>query len=730
MENANDNTREIVGLLARELGVRAPQVEAAVKLLDDGNTVPFIARYRKEATGNLNDEQLRALSERLTQLRNLEKRRQEVAALIDGLGRLTPEITAALAAARTMTEIDDVYRPYRPKRKTRASVARERGLEPLAALLAAQKAVYDPPLEEAAAAFVDAEKDVPDAAAALAGAMDILAEDYSDDAAIRRMLRELTENHGALCAKKVGEGNPTYEMYADFREAIAKIPSHRILAVNRGEAEEALRVSVELERDLALNALTAQVVTNYKSPAFRYVAAAACDSYDRLLAPSVEREIRAALTERAGEAAIRLFSDNLRHLLMQAPLKGKTVLGYDPGYRTGCKLAVVDRTGMVIDTAVIYPTKPHERIEESRRVVTALIRKYHVDVIAIGNGTASGESERFIAETLASMEGGAKYTIVSEAGASVYSASKVGAEEFPDFDVTQRSAVSIARRLQDPLSELVKIDPKSIGVGQYQHDMKEARLDEALRGVVEDCVNAVGVDLNTASYMLLSYIAGINLTAAKNIVRYRDAHGEFTSRAAVLDVPRIGQRAYEQCAGFLRVPGSPEILDNTGVHPESYGAARALLARFGYGEDDVRGERLGGLRQKAERAGLASLAAEIGCGEATLSDILTELEKPGRDVRDALPPPELKDRVLTMEELTPGMILTGTVRNVVDFGAFVDIGVHQDGLLHVSEMADRFVKHPREVLAAGDVIRVRIKDVDTRRGRISLSRKGISGQNS
>jgi len=448
-------------------------------------------------------------------------------------------------------------------------------------------------------------------------------------------------------------------------------------------------------------------------------------AYDRLIAPSIEREIRAALTETASESAIKLFSDNLKHLLMQAPLKGKTVLGYDPGYRTGCKLAVVDKTGMVIDTAVIYPTKPHEKIAQSKKIVTDLVRKYGVDVVAIGNGTASGESEMFIAETLSEIGGHTKYIVVSEAGASVYSASKVGAEEFPDFDVTQRSAVSIARRLQDPLAELVKIDPKSIGVGQYQHDMREARLDEALSGVVEDCVNAVGVDLNTASYMLLSYIAGINATSAKNIVKYRDENGEFTSRAQVLKVPRIGAKAYEQCAGFLRVPGSDEILDNTGVHPESYAAARNVLKVFGFTEEDVRLGRLAGLKKKAEGYGMARLAGEVGCGEATLTDILGELEKPGRDVRDSLPQPQLREKVMTMEELTPGMVLTGTVRNVIDFGAFVDIGVHQDGLVHVSEIADRFIKHPSEVLSVGDVVQVRIKNVDLKKKRIALSMKGL-----
>ncbi len=717
---------EILDILCAELGIRKTQAEAAVKLLDDGNTVPFIARYRKEATGGLDDEVLRNLTERLSYLRNLEKRREEVISLIDEQGKLTDEIRAAVAAAQTLTEIDDIYRPYRPKRKTRASVARERGLEELAILLMMQESVYDPDIMTAAARFVDPEKDVPDEKAALAGACDIIAEEISDNADYRREVRALTMEYGLLRSKKTDADNLTYELYYDYTEKLSGIPSHRVLAINRGEAEEILRVSVEIEKDVILNYLMAQVITNFASPAFRYVASAMCDAYDRLIAPSIEREIRSALTEVAGESAIKLFSDNLKHLLMQSPLKGKTVLGYDPGYRTGCKLAVVDKTGMVIDTAVIYPTKPQEKIEESRRVVKNLIRKYDIDVIAIGNGTASGESEMFIADTLREIGNDTKYIVVSEAGASVYSASKVGAEEFPDFDVTQRSAVSIARRLQDPLAELVKIDPKSIGVGQYQHDMKEARLDEALTGVVEDCVNAVGVDLNTASYMLLSYIAGINMTAAKNIVKYRDEHGEFTSRAQVLDVPRIGAKAYEQCAGFLRVPGSDEILDNTGVHPESYGAAERLLRKFGYTEEDVRAGKLNTLRRRAEDTGIAALAEEIGCGEATLTDIIGELEKPGRDVRDGLPKPQLREKVLTMEELTVGMCLTGTVRNVIDFGAFVDIGVHQDGLVHVSEISDKFVKHPSEVVSVGDVVHVRVKNVDLQKKRIGLSMKGLA----
>lgn len=714
---------DIMHRLSEELSVPLERLTATVALLDDGNTVPFVARYRKEVTGGLDDTVLRNLLERLTYLRNLEKRKEEIKGLIAAQEKLTDEITAQIDAAETVTEVDDIYRPFRPKRRTRASVAREKGLSPLAARMMEQRKSYAPSLEEEAAQYINEEKGVASAEEALAGACDIVAEEISDNAEIRKEIRRLTFENGVIRTKQLADA-PVYEQYYDYSEQVAKIPSHRVLAINRGEAEEALKVTVEVERDIILNAIFSFVITDYKSPAFRYVSSAICDGYDRLTAPSVEREIRAELTDTASESAIKLFSVNLKNLLMQAPLKGKTVLGYDPGYRTGCKLAVVTKTGRVVDTAVIYPTKPHEKTEESKRVVKSLIGKYGVDVVAIGNGTASGESELFIAETLKEIGGKTKYIIVSEAGASVYSASKLGAEEFPDYDVTERSAVSIARRLQDPLAELVKIDPKSIGVGQYQHDMKEARLDEALTGVVESCVNAVGVDLNTASYSLLSYIAGINMTSAKNIVKYREANGEFSSRAEVLKVPRFGAKAYEQAAGFLRIPGAEEILDNTGVHPESYGAARALLKKFGYTEDDVRGG-LRDLRQKAEKYGMTRLADELGCGEITLSDIIGELEKPGRDIRDSLPPPVLRDKVLSLEELTEGMVLTGTVRNVIDFGAFVDIGVHQDGLVHISEISDRYIRHPSEVLAVGDVVKVMVKSVDIRKKRIGLTMKGF-----
>lgn len=714
---------DIQKIISEELSVKEKQVAAAVELLDAGNTVPFIARYRKEATGGLDDEALRRLSERVTYLRNLEKRKEEVRALIAAQGQLTDEIDAAIDAAQTVTETDDIYRPFRPKRKTRASVARERGLAPLAELISSCAPSYNPPIEKAAEEYVDEEKEVPDVRAALAGACDIIAEEVSDNAEYRQMIRSLTSEWGSISSKLSGEdGDGVYTQYYEYTEKISALPPHRYLAMNRGENEGALKISVEIGQDIILNALFNRAIADYRSPAFPYMASAVTDSYARLIAPSIEREIRADLFDRACVSAIGVFSDNLRHLLLGAPLKGKCVLGYDPGYRTGCKLAVVDKTGRVLDTAVIYPTKPREDIAGAERTVSALIKKYGVDVVAIGNGTASGESENFIASLLCKLDCGTKYIMVSEAGASVYSASKAGAEEFPDFDVTQRSAVSIARRLQDPLAELVKIDPKSIGVGQYQHDMKEAQLDEALDGVVEYCVNAVGVDLNTASYMLLSHVAGINAASAKNIVKYREENGEFARRADVLKVPRVGARAYEQCAGFLRVPGSAEALDNTGVHPESYDAAKRLMKKYGYAESDMRAG-LSRLRSEVERDGKAAVAAELGIGEPTLDDMIGELEKPGRDVRDALPAPQLRERVISLEDLKVGMTMTGVVRNVVDFGAFVDIGVHQDGLVHISRLSDSFVKHPSDVVSVGDTVNVRVVEVDTKRKRIALSMK-------
>ena len=721
---------DIIKTLAEEFGLKEEQVEKTVALIDEGNTIPFISRYRKEVTGSLDDTTLRDLNDRLQYLRKMDERRAEISSLIEAQGKLTPEITFALNNAKTLVELEDIYRPYKPKRTTRASIARAKGLEPLAQYIMEQRDSYEPSIEDYADTFISSEegKEVPDRAAALQGASDIIAEDVSNDAEIRKLLREFTMANGSVTTKAAKDEPSVYENYYEFSEPIKKLRGHRVLAINRGEKEEFLKVEVTLERDDGIAQLVSRTVTNKKSPALSYVMATLEDAYDRLLFPAIEREVRATLFDDASEGALKVFAQNLRNLLLVSPLKGKTVLGYDPGYRTGCKLAVVDKTGKVLDTAVIYPTKPREDIEGSRKIVLRLVKKYGVDVISIGNGTASRESEQFIAETIKTPEcpKGVQYTIVSEAGASVYSASKLGAEEFPDFDVTQRSAVSIARRLQDPLAELVKIEPKAIGVGQYQHDMKQARLSEALGGVVEDCVNGVGVDINTASYSLLSYVSGINSTAAKNIVAYREANGEFKSRKQILKVPKIGEKAFTQCAGFLRIPGAAEVLDSTGVHPESYAIAEDLLRRFGYTPEDVRSGNLPLLRFKATSYGLAKLARELGCGEPTLEDIIGELEKPGRDIRDDAPAPILSTEVLEITDLKTDMVLKGTVRNVVDFGCFVDIGVHHDGLLHISEMCDRYIKHPSELLSVGDVIEVKIKSVDVVKHRISLTRKGLN----
>ncbi len=717
---------DIIKILAEELKLTEEQVSKTVALMDEGNTIPFIARYRKEVTGSLDDITLRSMEDRLNYLRKLDERRAEISASIEGQGKLTPEITKALEKAVTLVELEDIYRPYKQKRKTRASVAKEKGLEPLALLIFEQRDAYDGTLEELASQYIDEEKGVSSAEEALAGASDIIAENISDVAEYRKQLRDFAFAFGAIATKQAKEEDSVYADYYDYREEIKKLRPHRVLAITRGEREEFLRVSLELDRDTAISKLSSKVIVNKKSPVCEFISRAIEDSYDRLIFPSLEREVRSELFDDASEGALKVFADNLRKLLLASPLKGKTVLGYDPGYRTGCKLAVVDKTGKVLDTAVIYPTKPREQIEESRKVLSRLVNKYKVDVVAIGNGTASRESEQFIADAIRDLGFDTKYTIVSEAGASVYSASKLGAEEFPDFDVTERSAVSIARRLQDPLAELVKIDPKAIGVGQYQHDMKQARLTEALDGVVEDCVNSVGVDVNTASYSLLSHISGINATAAKNIVNYREENGEFKSRAQILKVPKIGAKAYEQCAGFLRVSNSKEILDNTGVHPESYEIAKGLLSAFDYTEDDVKEGNISTLRAKAMIRGTKKLADELGCGEPTLLDIIGELEKPGRDIRDSLPPPSLRTDVLDIKDLVPDMLLKGTVRNVVDFGAFVDIGVHYDGLLHISEMSDKFIKHPSEKVSVGDVIEVRVKSVDLVKNRIALSCKNMT----
>ncbi len=726
---------DIVKTLAQEFGIKDEQVEATIALIDEGNTIPFISRYRKEVTGSLDDTTLRDLNDRLQYLRNLEERRVQISGIIEEQGKLTPEITFALNQAKTLVELEDIYRPFKPKRTTRGSIARAKGLEPLAQYIMEQRDSYEPSIEAYAEEFISEEegKEVPDAAAALQGASDIIAEDVSNDAEIRKLLREFTMANGSLTAKAAKEEPSVYETYYEFSEPIKKLKGHRVLAINRGEKEDFLKVAVSLPAEDGIAQLVSRVITNKQSPALPRLMDTLADAYDRLLFPAIEREVRTTLFDDACEGALKVFAENLRNLLLVSPLKGKTVLGYDPGYGHGCKLAVVDKTGKVLDTAVIYPFRTKGRdnendLEKSRVVILRLVVKYNVDVISIGNGTASRESEKFIAERVLrdpACPRSVKYTIVSEAGASVYSASKLAAEEFPEFDVMQRSAVSIARRLQDPLAELVKIEPKAIGVGQYQHDMKQARLTEALGGVVEDCVNAVGVDVNTASHSLLAYVSGINATAAKNIVKYREEHGEFKSRQQILKVPKIGEKAFTQCAGFLRIPGGTEVFDNTGVHPESYSVALDLLKRFGFEPSDVSAGNIALLRFKAEQYGIAKLARELGCGEPTLNDIIGELEKPGRDIRDDAPAPILSSDVLDIADLKPGMQLKGTVRNVIDFGCFVDIGVHHDGLLHISEMSDRFIKHPSDLFKTGDVIEVLIKDVNVEKHRISLTRKGM-----
>ncbi len=705
-------------LLAREFSLRPQQVRAATELLDAGNTIPFIARYRKEATGSLDDQVLREMAERLEYLRNLDKRRGEIEKSLTELGVLTPELSAQMSAAATLSELEDIYRPFRPKRRTRATIAKERGLEPLALWLMLQQPGKDPAAE--AARYISAEKEVPDAEAALAGARDILAETVSDDAGLRKELRELLNREGILRTAAAKEEDSVYSMYYDFSEPVRSMAAHRILAVNRGEREEFLRVTLEAPEEKAVSAVRRAYVRG-SSPSSAQVGEACEDAWSRLIFPSLEREIRNDLTDRANVSAIRVFSENLHQLLMQPPIKGKVTLGVDPGFRTGCKLAVIDENGRVLDTGVGYFTLPgNERGKAAAaQLIQGFVRKYGITAIAIGNGTASRESEQFIASLLPEMPGTA-YMIVSEAGASVYSASKLAAEEFPDFDVTQRSAVSIARRMQDPLAELVKIDPKAIGVGQYQHDLKQNELTKALDGVVEQCVNQVGVELSTASAELLSHVAGIGPALAKNIVAYREENG-LSTRAALKKVPKLGPRAFEQCAGFLRVADSRNPLDATGVHPESYDAARQILERLGYGLKDLSRGGLPEIGEKAKAYGEERLAQETGLGLPTLRDILAELRKPGRDPRDELPRPVLRTDVLDMKDLTPGMELTGTVRNVIDFGAFVDIGVHQDGLVHISRMAERFIRHPSEVVKVGDIVKVWVVSVDQKKNRIALT---------
>ena len=702
------------------------QVNNVIQLLDEGNTIPFIARYRKEAHGTLDDQVIRELSERLDYLRNLQKRKVEVGEAIAAQEAMTGELQAALDAAATLAEVEDIYRPYRPKRMTRATKAKERGLEPLAQRIYAQEKDSPYPIDMAAE-FVNPEKEVETPEDALAGALDIIAEEISDDAGIRRRLRVIALSQGVIVSRAAKpDEDSVYSQYYDYREPAAKIAGHRVLAIDRGEREEFLKVSLELDQDKALNIVNS-VALKGPSPCYEAVSEAAQDAYTRLIFPSVERELRSTLSENAQEAAIKVFSVNLRNLLMQPPVKGKVAMGLDPGYRTGCKVAVVDATGRVLDTGVIYPTHSQSRVQEAKALVSRMIQKYQVEVIAIGNGTASKETEMFTAEVLSNLPQQDKercaYMVVSEAGASVYSASKLAAEEFPQFDLTLRSAVSIARRLQDPLAELVKIDPKAIGVGQYQHDMPKKRLDEALGGVVEDCVNNVGVDLNTASPSLLERISGLSAAVSKNIVKYREENGAFTSRNELKKVNKLGPKAFVQCAGFLRVPESKNVLDNTGVHPESYGAAKELLKLCGFGEDDVKNGSLSGLADKVAALGEESVAQQIGVGVPTLQDIVKELLKPGRDPRDELPPPLLRTDILELKDLKPGMELTGTVRNVIDFGAFVDIGVHQDGLVHISQICNKFIKHPSEVLKVGDIVKVWVLNADPVKKRIGLTMK-------
>ena len=715
---------EAAKILATEFKIQPWQAEAVIRLLDEGNTLPFIARYRKEQHGELDDQKLREIAERLAQLRALEARREEIAASLQKLEVWTEELQRALDAAGTMGELEDIYRPYRPKRRTRAMIAREKGLEPLCDILQLQAEKRKSP-EELAAPFLSEEKGVESEQAALAGAMDILAERVSDDARVRAKLKALYLRTAQVRTRAAKEEDSVYRMYYEHQEPMRLMASHRVLAVNRGEAEGFLKVSLEVDAQQAENEVCALYVRP-GSTTTPLVEAAAQDAYSRLIAPSLENELRGDLTERAQEAAIRVFALNLKPLLMQPPVRGKVAMGLDPGIRTGCKVAVVDATGRVLDTGVIYPLPSHGKVEQAKKTVEALIRRHGVSVVAIGNGTASRETEQFFVDVMREMSlgSGLSYMVVSEAGASVYSASKLAAEEFPQFDVSLRSAVSIARRLQDPLAELVKIDPKAIGVGQYQHDLKEARLDEALAGVVEDCVNAVGVDVNTASPSLLSHVAGINAAVAKNIVAYREENGAFASRAALKKVPKLGPKAFEQCAGFLRVPGGKDPMENTGVHPESYAAAKALLKLCGCSLEDA---QKGLLRLKAEERGYKSLAEQTGAGEPTLRDIVKELEKPGRDPRDELPPPLLRTDVLDMDDLTEGMELKGTVRNVTDFGAFVDIGVHRDGLVHISQLSGRRVRHPSEVVSVGDVVTVWVLSVEKDKNRISLTMRKPAG---
>ena len=711
---------DIIAKIAEELGIKKSQADAAVKLIDEGNTIPFIARYRKEVTGALNDEVLRNLYDRLNYLRNLEEKKETVLKTIEEQGKLTEELKSQILAAETLVVVEDLYRPYRPKRRTRATIAKEKGLEPLAELILAQNLTTS--LLEEAAKFVNPEKEVASQEDAIAGAKDIIAESISDEADYRIHIRDLTVKKGRITSTaKDPEAESVYEMYYEFDEPVAKLAGHRILALNRGEAEKILTVKIEAPEEDILQYLEKKVITNDNKETTPVLKEVVADAYSRLIGPAIEREIRSDLTERAEDGAIKVFGKNLEQLLMQPPIANQVVLGWDPAFRTGCKLAVVDPTGKVLDTAVIYPTAPQNKVEEAKVVLKQLISKYHITLISLGNGTASRESEQIIVDLLKEIPVKVQYIIVNEAGASVYSASKLATEEFPNFDVGQRSATSMARRLQDPLAELVKIDPKSIGVGQYQHDMNQKKLSEALSGVVEDCVNKVGVDLNTASASLLEYISGISKAIAKNIVTYREENGKFESRSQLLKVAKLGPKAYEQCAGFMRILEGKNPLDATGVHPESYDATKKLLDKLGYTMEDVKERKLDGISKKI--ADYKQLAEELGIGEITLQDIVKELEKPARDPREDMPKPILRSDVLEMKDLTPGMVLKGTVRNVIDFGAFVDIGVHQDGLVHISEICDRYISHPLEAVSVGDVVDVQVLSVDLKKQRIQLTMK-------
>ena len=711
---------DIIQKLTEELQVKRGQVEAAVKLIDEGNTIPFISRYRKEATGALNDEQLRNLDERLTYLRNLEEKKAQVISSIEEQGKLTDELKKAIEAAQTQVAVDDLYRPYRPKRRTRAIIAKEKGLEGLANVILLQ--MTSQPLEEEAKNYLSEEKGVSTAEEAIAGAMDIIAESISDEADYRTWIRNKTMKEGMITSEaKDDQAQSVYETYYHFCQPLNKMAGHRTLALNRGESEKILTVKIEAPEAEILSYLESRVISRDNAYTTPILEATVKDSYQRLIAPAIEREIRNVLTEQAEEGAIRVFGKNLEQLLMQPPIAGQTVLGWDPAFRTGCKLAVVDPTGKVLDTVVIYPTAPQNKVKEAKEVLKKLISKYHITLISLGNGTASRESEQVIVELLKEIPEKVQYVIVSESGASVYSASKLATEEFPNFDVGQRSAASIARRLQDPLAELVKIDPKSIGVGQYQHDMNQKRLSEALGGVVEDSVNKVGVDLNTASAPLLEYISGITKTLAKNIVAYREANGRFADRRQLLKVSKLGPKAFEQCAGFLRIMNGDNPLDTTSVHPESYEAAMKLLTSLGYSPEDIAGGGLKGISKKVLH--LKETAEELGIGELTLKDIVQELEKPARDPRDEMPKPVLRSDVLDMKDLTPGMVLKGTVRNIMDFGVFVDIGVHQDGLVHISQMSDKYIKHPLDLVKVGDIVEVKVLSVDLQKKRISLTMK-------